>query len=266
MRWASACGTGRPVEADFLLSHYHYDHLQGLPFFAPLVEPENRFVFHGPPRDGQSVKDVLEGQMVQPYFPVTAGRVPRAASSSGASSPVSGCELGAVRVTSIELNHPGGNLGYRVECRGRSVVYATDVEHADRPAESLVEFARGADLLIYDAMYTDDEYEQRRGWGHSTWAGALATAEAAQVKTLVLFHHDPERDDRALDAVLKRVQKQIPPDDRRARKGSRSASQGRPGSPSPPPPVTRGGAEPTVRDTPAKTAARQEAVLGSWTT
>ena len=202
--------TDRPVSADILLSHYHYDHLQGLPFFAPLAEPQNRFVFHGPRREGRSVQDVLEGQMCPPYFPVTLDEVARAKLEFRSIAPGEAFEIGPVRITSTELDHPGGNLGYRLEYRNRTLVYATDVEHTARPAEALVELARGADILLHDAMYTDPEYEERRGWGHSTWAGALATAEAARVKKLVLFHHDPERDDRALDAVLRRVQKQFP--------------------------------------------------------
>jgi ribonuclease BN (tRNA processing enzyme) len=115
-----------------------------------------------------------------------------------------------VHISSTDLDHPGGSLGYRLEYGGRTLVYATDVEHTERPAEALIELARGADVLVHDAMYSGDEYEERRGWGHSTWAGALATAEAARVKKLVLFHHDPERDDRALDTVLKRAQKTFP--------------------------------------------------------
>jgi phosphoribosyl 1,2-cyclic phosphodiesterase len=201
---------GGPVEADFFFSHYHYDHLQGLPFFAPLAEPGNRFVFPGPRREGRSVQDVLEGQMVPPYFPLTLDELARAEIEFRSIEPGGQFELGPVQLTTTELDHPGGTLGYRLEYRGRVLVYATDVEHTDRPAESLVDLARGADVLLHDAMYVDSEYEQRRGWGHSTWGGALATAQAAQVKTLVLFHHDPERDDRALEAVLKKVQKRFP--------------------------------------------------------
>lgn len=200
----------RPVEADILLSHYHYDHLQGLPFFAPLAEPQNRFVFHGPRREGRSVQDVLEGQMMPPYFPVTLDEVARAAIEFRSIEPGEPFAIGPVQITSAELDHPGGNLGYRLEYGGRALVYATDVEHTETPAEGLVDLARGADVLLHDAMYTAPEYEQRRGWGHSTWSGALATAEAARVKKLVLFHHDPERNDRALEGVLRRVQKQFP--------------------------------------------------------
>lgn len=202
--------TDRPVEADILLSHYHYDHLQGLPFFAPLAEPQNRFVFHGPRREGRSVQDVLEGQMMPPYFPVTLDEVARASIEFRSIEPGAPFDIGPVHVTSTDLEHPGGSLGYRLELDGRALVYATDVEHTERPAEALVELARGADVLVHDAMYTAPEYEQRQGWGHSTWEGALATAEAAGVRTLVLFHFDPERDDRALDGILRRAQKQFP--------------------------------------------------------
>ncbi|HUM12526.1 MAG TPA: MBL fold metallo-hydrolase [Myxococcaceae bacterium] len=201
---------GGRLEADLLFSHYHYDHLQGLPFFAPLAEPGNRFVFHGPRREGRSVQDVLEGQMVPPYFPVTLDQIARAQLEFRSIEPGEPFSIGPVRITSTELEHPGGNLGYRLEYGGRSLVYATDVEHTDTPAEALVELARGADVLLHDAMYTADEYEERRGWGHSTWNGALATAKAARVKRLVLFHHDPERDDRALDALLWRARNVFP--------------------------------------------------------
>jgi phosphoribosyl 1,2-cyclic phosphodiesterase len=200
---------GGPVEADILLSHYHYDHLQGLPFFGPLAEPQNRFVFHGPRREGRSVQDVLEGQMVPPYFPVTLDELARATLEFRSIEPGEPFAIGAVHVASTDLDHPGGSLGYRLEFGGRTLVYATDVEHSERPSEALVDLARGADVLVHDAMYSANEYEQRRGWGHSTWTGALATAEAARVKTLVLFHHDPDRDDRAVDALLKRAQKRF---------------------------------------------------------
>ena len=88
--------------------------------------------------------------------------------------------IGAVHVASTDLDHPGGSLGYRLEFGGRTLVYATDVEHTERPSEALVELARGADVLVHDAMYSASEYEQRRGWGHSTWTGALATADAGR--------------------------------------------------------------------------------------
>ena len=133
-------GSNSSVQADLLLSHYHYDHLQGLPFFTPLFEPRNRFTFHGPRREGRSVRDVLEGQMVPPYFPVTLDEVARAELEFRTLEPGAPFWLGEVRVSSAELDHPGGNLGYRLEYRGRSLVYATDVEHTDRPRKRQVVF------------------------------------------------------------------------------------------------------------------------------
>ena len=206
---------GAPVQASIFLSHYHYDHLQGLPFFVPIFDPRNRFNVFGADRDGRTVRQVVEGQMVAPYFPVTAQEVFRAGleyARVGEDAPV---QLGDVRVRALELNHPGGNLGYRVEHAGRVLVYATDVEHGEGMDQRLAEFARGADVLIYDAMYTEDEYRgvkgpPKLGWGHSTWQAAIKAADAAGAKTLVLFHHDPKRDDAGVDRMLRQVRRHRP--------------------------------------------------------
>lgn len=206
---------GAPVRASIFLSHYHYDHLQGLPFFGPVYDPRNRFRVFGEDRDGRTVQQVIEGHMVAPYFPVTVQEVFRAGleyARVGEDAPV---RLGDVRVSALELNHPGGNLGYRVEYGGRVLVYATDVEHGEGMDQRLAEFARGADVLIYDAMYTEDEYRgvkgaPKLGWGHSTWQAAIEAADAAKAKKLVLFHHDPKRDDAALDKLLRLVRRRRP--------------------------------------------------------
>jgi phosphoribosyl 1,2-cyclic phosphodiesterase len=202
-----------PVRASIFVSHYHYDHLQGLPFFTPIFNPQNTFVLYGPTREGKAVKDILFGQMVKPYFPVSAEMVFRSqvtyqSFGAGDSHRVGGCV-----VTAIELNHPGGNLGYRVDYQGRSVVYATDIEHGSADMDArLAEFARGTDLLIYDAMYTEDEYLGRSGppktgWGHSTWQASIKAADCAEAKKLVLFHHDPTRDDSGVLKLLREVKK-----------------------------------------------------------
>lgn len=206
---------GGPLRASIFLSHYHYDHLQGLPFFTPIFIPKYSFTVYGAPRDGRSVKDVVAGQMVQPYFPVTAEQVFKAQMTYKDLGSKQELELGPARVRTLDLNHPGGNLGYRVECGGKSVVYATDVEHGCAGDHELVEFARDADVLIIDAMYTTDEYLGRRGaskegWGHSTWESAVETANAAKVKKLVLFHHEPTRDDDAMDRFVEEVRKHRP--------------------------------------------------------
>ncbi len=211
----SLLAAGQPVRASVFLSHYHYDHLQGLPFFTPIFLPQNAFTFYGSPRNGQSVKEILSGQMTQPYFPVTAEGVFRARLEYHDLRAGEELTVGAARVKTLELNHPGGNLGYRVECEGRSVVYATDIEHGGEDDERFFAFAKGADLLIYDSMYTEDEYcgrqgPPRTGWGHSTWQAAVKAADASEAKTLVLFHHDPARDDAGMARLLRQVRKYRP--------------------------------------------------------
>lgn len=206
---------GGPTRASIFLSHYHYDHLQGLPFFTPIFIPKFAFTVYGAPRDGKGVKEVLAGQMVQPYFPVTAEQVFKAQLTYKDLGAGQTLELGPAKIHTLDLNHPGGNLGYRVECGGKSVVYATDVEHGCEKDQQLVEFARDADVLIIDAMYTEDEYRGRKGaakigWGHSTWESAVETANASKVKKLVLFHHETTRDDAAMDEFVERVRKHRP--------------------------------------------------------
>ena len=206
---------GSPVRASNFLSHYHYDHLQGIPFFTPLFDPRSRFDFHGPTRRDRTVKELVAGQMMQPYFPVTAEMVFRAQVQFRPVAEGERLKVGDAVVTALEVNHPGGNLAYRVDYDGRSVVYATDVEHGSDRDARLEEFAAGADLFIYDSMYTEDEYLGRSGppkigWGHSTWQNAARAAEAARVKTLVLFHHDPTRSDRSLDLLVKAVRRLRP--------------------------------------------------------
>lgn len=202
----------RPIRASVFLSHYHWDHLQGLPFFSPITEPGNQFVVYGPTRNGRTVQQILAGQMQQPYFPVSADALIRAQVAYRPFSEGQTLRLGEAVVRALELNHPGGNLGYRVDFRNRSLVYATDIEHGTDADDRMADFARNADLLIYDAMYTEDEYlgrlgPPRSGWGHSTWRGAVDAAQRSGAKKLVLFHHEPTRDDQWLDRVVRTVRR-----------------------------------------------------------
>ena len=202
------------MSAHVFITHYHYDHLQGLPFFTPVFDPRSRFTINGPTRNGKTVKDVIVGQMQQPYFPVTTEMVFRAQLDYQAFSAGDRVQVGDAVVTAVEVNHPGGNLSYRVDYRGRSVVFATDHEHGKHD-DALEEFCRGADLILYDAMYSEAEYQgvggtAKIGWGHSTWQRAIELADRAQVKKLVLYHHDPTRTDAALDEIVKQVRKHRP--------------------------------------------------------
>jgi len=202
----------RPVEGNIFISHYHYDHLQGLPFFGPIFDPRSRFVIRGPTREGRTVKDVISSQMQQPFFPVTAEMVFRAQIEYQPFAAGDRARIGEALVTAIETHHPGGNLAYRIDVKGKSLVYATDTEHGTARDVQLIDFARDADVFIYDAMYTEDEYlgrsgSPKMGWGHSTLETSVKVADEANVGMLVLFHHEPTRSDDAMDELVKQAKK-----------------------------------------------------------
>jgi phosphoribosyl 1,2-cyclic phosphodiesterase len=187
------------VDATILLSHVHWDHIQGLPFFVPAYLPSTRLQIVGSGGGAASLAAVLAGQMTAPVFPV---RLDELGADIGLREVRGGdrFEVGEARVRTARLNHPGGVLAYRIEHAGRSVVYATDTEHYACVDPALRALAEGADVLIYDAQYTPEEYRgdggrSRLGWGHSTYAAGAELARAAGVGKLVLFHHDPQRSD-----------------------------------------------------------------------
>jgi phosphoribosyl 1,2-cyclic phosphodiesterase len=191
-------GAGRPVTAHLLLSHLHWDHIQGFPFFGPAYVPGNRIRVYAPERCAANgdVRAALDAQMRAPHFPVGLDAM-RAELAFGAVAAGAEWSLGEARVQAAAAKHPNGCLAYRVTAGGRSVVYATDTEHdaSGRLDKQLLELARGADVLIYDAQYTADEYAKKRGWGHSTAEEGARLAEAAGIGQLVLYHHDPTHDD-----------------------------------------------------------------------
>ncbi len=194
---------------DLLLSHLHWDHIQGLPFFLPLYVPGTELSIYGPAWGSGGLAGALGRQMAAPGFPVEFDDV-------GAKLRLSEVRhrsrlgLGEVRVTTAKLNHPGGVLGYRVEFGGRTLVYATDTEHFECIDPVLRELAEGADLLVYDAQYTAEEYPSKVGWGHSTFEAACQLAKAARVKQLALFHHDPRRDDASVSQIEARARLLFP--------------------------------------------------------
>lgn len=206
-----AGAAGRPLRGHILISHTHWDHIQGLPFFAPLFVPGGEWDVYGPRGLAQSLRDTLAGQMRYTYFPVALEQL---GAEIRYHDLVEGAfEAGDVRVRTEYLNHPALALGYRLEADGACLVYASDHEpYARRLAggEGPLDgrdgrhaaFLSGADLVVHDAQYTPAEYPAKTGWGHSTGEYAAAASHAAGARRLALFHHDPLRDDAAVDRVV----------------------------------------------------------------
>ena len=181
------------------LTHFHWDHIQGIPSFAPI---QNATIYSS--ADPAELELLLAAQMRPPYYPV-----PMPANLNYRKI-IEG-SIGDLVVRPFPLHHPNGATGYRIESSTASIVYASDHEHGDEAADrTLRDYARDADILIYDAQYTSKEYEQRRGWGHSTWREAVKLARDAHVRQLILFHHDPLRTDRAVDAIVREAQQEFP--------------------------------------------------------
>jgi len=219
------CVAEGPLEATLLLSHLHWDHIQGLPFFAPMFMSSTRLQIMGPSTPEEPLSRVLAQQMRPPTFPIRWDDLPAHLAYRGLRHGQR-IRIGSFEVRVAKLNHPGGGvLAYRVEAHGRSVVYATDTEHYECVDPTLAKLALGADVLVYDAMYTPEEYRgevgmAKVGWGHSTFEAGAEVAEAAGVGELVLFHHDPTRDDDAVDAIVERARERFA-DTRAAREGLR---------------------------------------------
>jgi CheY-like chemotaxis protein/phosphoribosyl 1,2-cyclic phosphodiesterase len=234
------CGTGahglgqvlatagpQPIRGHLLITHTHWDHIQGFPFFAPLFVPGNVWDIYAPGGLGRRLEETLAGQMEYAYFPVTLEQL---GATIHYHDLVEGIfDLGDVQVTARYLNHPGLTLGYRLQAGGAIVIYATDHEpHAlpqleassassadsqvlsvHREDQGHIEFLRAADLVIHDAQYTAAEYPHKVGWGHSPMEYAVDVALAAGVKRLALFHHDPMHDDDTLDRLVEACRRRV---------------------------------------------------------
>ena len=202
-----------PHRYHIFFSHFHLDHVIGLPFFQPLYDSSSTIVFHGFSAGGRTLAETLQRFMMPPYFPVLLKNVPATVQYvTDDGNPV---QVGGLTVSSLALNHPDGCLSYRLANGDRRIVYATDHEHGIKKTDQdLIDFSVNADHLIYDAMYQETEYENlRRGWGHSTWYAAVRVALAAGVKHLVLFHHSPDHTDQELEKVLGLAREEMPSSD-----------------------------------------------------
>ena len=218
---AHLAGLGKPVRGHMLISHTHWDHIQGIPFFAPFFVPGNKWDLYSAQGFGDSLRDTLAGQMEFTYFPVTPD-------AFAAEIKYNNLSEGSFRIDDITvrtrfLNHPALTLAYRLEADGVAIVYACDHEPHSRAlaaAEGPItgqdklhaDFLAGADLVIHDAQYTAEEYEPKIGWGHSTHEYVVKICDAVGVKRLALSHHDPMRSDDELDRLVARDRASLRPD------------------------------------------------------
>ena len=191
---------GAQLKLNLLLTHFHWDHIQGLPFFTPLYSAQNEITFYAgyPPA---KLQGILEGEMSTPYFPVNFEFLP--ARRRFVDLNIRPLEIAGIAVHPFPMNHPQGATGFRFEAGGKVIVHASDLEHGNAAFEqTLRKYAQAADALIYDAQYTPEEYETKQGWGHSTWLEATQIAQDCKVKQLVLFHHDPGHNDAMMQEIV----------------------------------------------------------------
>ena len=192
------------VAADILMTHTHMDHVNGLPFFAPLYDPRSRLRFWGghlgPGGLAAAVRTTWQPPLMPDLEPFFRADMSFADFDPGTTLSIQP----GLNVRTCRLNHPGGAVGYRIEWSGRSVCIVTDTEHQQTGFDpALLAMVADADLMVYDANFTDAEYGAHVGWGHSTWQQALGLADAASVGTVVLFHHDPRHDDATMDDIAR---------------------------------------------------------------
>ena len=200
----------QPIRGHIFFSHFHLDHIQGIPFFRPLYDPKNHFTFYfAGRRDANLVMDALAGMMANPYFPVDMSKLP---CSREYIDLIEGTfNVADTKILVLPLNHPQGCVGYRIMQNGKVLSYCTDIEHgvewSDRNVRQL---AKDADVLIADAQFTPEELPEHAGWGHASWKQAVDVAVDAGVKKLCLYHHDPNHEDAALEEILQNAQKHHP--------------------------------------------------------
>jgi len=199
-----SCDTSTPFRGTALVTHLHWDHIQGVPFFAPLLAEGAVLDLYAPRQDGGSLKTVVRGFLSPPYFPVGVDALPGEIRFHGTDAET--FAVGAATVTSAWVPHVGATLGYRVELGGRTVAYVSDHQQPGAGSTevdpAVIELCRGADVLIHDAQFDGEEFNRRSDWGHCTVEYAVEVAAQAGCATLVLFHHDPSHHDERIDELL----------------------------------------------------------------
>jgi phosphoribosyl 1,2-cyclic phosphodiesterase len=211
--------SAQPARADLFLTHFHWDHIQGLPFFRPLYDASAAVRIHGARQGAEDVQSLIAGQMGPNYFPVPFEALTAALEFHDIEGQP--FERGRAIVSAHRVRHPTNAYGYRVDAQDCSVVYMPDNELVggsypvpDGWYDSLCEFVAGADILLHDAMFTDAEYPAFEGWGHSSVSQAIRLAEDTGTRRLCLFHHSPDRTDAALARMLEDARAEL------ARRGS----------------------------------------------
>ena len=190
-------------ELNLLLTHTHWDHINGFPFFAPAYSPNWTIHIKAGHLQGKGgVQHVLSAQMENPMFPVPLDALQAKLSYEDFQAGDSFDLYPDVTIRTAPLNHPNGATAYRIEHDGKTAVYVTDTEHVPgNPDKNILGVIEGADLVIYDSTYTEDEWPKHVGWGHSTWNEGMRLCQAAGVKRLAIFHHDPDHDDAFMDGL-----------------------------------------------------------------
>lgn len=210
-----------PVIANVLITHSHWDHIQGLPFFIPNFIPGNTLRLHGgfDPVSGKGIEQVMAVQLQYSYFPVREAEM-KARIEYVTLKPGETVEIGSAKITPVLLSHPVIDFGYRIECNGKSVFFTGDHEppyniyepdddgyaeyqtFVDEKTRAIEEAIQGVDVFIADCSYTDEEYPAKKGWGHGTFSSSIATAKATGAKLLFCTHHEPTRSDDALEVAF----------------------------------------------------------------
>jgi phosphoribosyl 1,2-cyclic phosphodiesterase len=217
LRALGAARRGAPLEATLLFSHLHWDHIQGVPFFAPLYHPASRVTFVGP----AGLREALVRQMSRPTFPVTMDEAFAARVDFRVVAPGERLTIADVEIATEALAHPGGAIGYRLRCGDGGVAYLCDHEQGAAPwPERLVALAAGAEAIVADTQYLPEEYPAKVGWGHGTFVELCALADRAGADRLYLTHHDPLRSDADVRAMEARA--------REAFAGARAAAESGP--------------------------------------
>ncbi len=198
-------------DIDIVLSHLHLDHVCGLPFFKPALMVDRHIRLHCGNLRGESAEEAFGRLFSPPLFPISLSQLPGRIEHIGFKSGDVLTFADGATARTIPLNHPGGATGYRFDFGGRAVCYISDIEHTDPwPPDDLREFVTGADLIIFDGMFSETEYIRCQGWGHSTWQKGVALAQAAAVEGLAIFHLHPQHDDAYLHKVEDEVRAAMP--------------------------------------------------------